>query len=162
MAGPAVRHGQVRPNQNSPLADTRSSATQCCACGLNGVLRKKIGPPNYSKRVCKFWCVIYFNSIHSKCWYRRSLPAAAPRWKELIMSLVCFVNMQPRCSESPSNVNFKWTKRLFIHIQERELFWSVCALWMLFPESTVTLRWSPSCYRPFRKCQRFTAPGFQH
>lgn len=53
-------------------------------------------------------------------------------------------------------------KRLFIHIQERELFWSVCALWVLFPECRLPLRWSPSCYRPFIKCQRFTAPGLQH
>lgn len=48
-----------------------------------------------------------------------------------------YVTRRSRPTESYSHVNFTWTKQLFVHTWEGELFWSVCALWKLLPDSQV-------------------------
>lgn len=106
--------------------------------------------------------VLMFGFHPTGCSLAAALHCAAGN-QDLIISMVWFCKYAATlCSTSATSMNFKWTERLFIHVQrEGELFWSPAALRTLLLERSLTLRWSPSCYRPFMKCQRFTVAGRQ-
>lgn len=68
-------------------------------------------------------------------------PASRQRHHPLVPRSVpifhSYVTRRSRPTESSSHVNFTRTKQLFVHTWEGELFWSVCALWKLLPDSQV-------------------------